>query len=179
MRGQSGALILSAALAGVLAAAGCGGPRGSGADGEGGTGDGRQRAPATATAQQSATGELATVRVGALPPLRVEVARTPQERSQGLSGRDRLPPARGMIFVFDSPTTSGFWMHDVYFPLSLAWVRDGRVIGTVEMTPCTTAPDDCRTYEPPGPFDMAIEAPADTFDDVQPGTKVEVDAPGG
>lgn len=121
---------------------------------------------------------LATVRVGDLPPLRAEVARSAAERSQGLSGRDRLAQGKGMIFVFDSPTTSGFWMHDVHFPLSLAWVRDGRVIGTVEMTPCTTAPDDCRTYEPPGPFDMAIEARAGTFADIDRRTEVRVDFPG-
>lgn len=117
----------------------------------------------------------ATVRVGDLPPLRVEVARTREEHTQGLSGRERLPPGTGMLFVFDEPMTSGFWMYEVNFPLSLAWVRDGHVIGTVEMVPCRSAdPDDCRAYEPPAPYTRVIEAPAGTFAEVERGASVRV-----
>lgn len=168
MKGNGAASVLAAALLGVLTVTGCGGS----AD----TGGGRPQAPATT---EDGAGDLATVRVGSLSPLRVEVARSPDERSRGLSGRERLPQGRGMIFIFESPTTTGFWMHDVHFPLSLAWVRDGRVIGTVEMTPCTSAPEDCRTYEPPGRFDMAIEARGGVFEDVEPGAAVRISSAGG
>lgn len=117
----------------------------------------------------------ATVHVGTLPPLRVEVADTPAERSRGLSGREHLPPRTGMMFRYDAPTDAAYWMWDVGFPLSLAWVRDGRVIGTVEMAPCTaTNAGDCRTYESPGPVDTVIEARANTFAGVAAGTPVRV-----
>lgn len=159
---------LSAVMLAAVVLAGCAGDSG---------GATKRRSPDATTTQTApaAVADVATVRVGELPPLRVEVARTPDERTRGLSGRDHLPPGTGMVFMYDSPTTTGFWMHDVHFPLSLAWVRDGRVIGTVEMTPCTTNdPSECRVYEPPGPFDMVIEAPAGTFADVDPGTPVRV-----
>lgn len=168
MKGNGAASVLAAALLGVLTVTGCGGSVDTGGD----------RAQVQATTEGGA-GDLATVRVGSLPPLRVEVARSAEERSRGLSGRERLPEGKGMIFIFDSPTTTGFWMHDVHFPLSLAWVRDGRVIGTVEMTPCTSAPEDCRTYDPPGRFDMAIEARAGVFEDIEPGASVRVSSAGG
>lgn len=115
-----------------------------------------------------------TVRVGTLPALRVEVADTAAERSEGLSGRGRLPPRTGMLFRFDHEVTVGFWMYDVRLPLSLAWVRDRRVIGTVEMVPCAADRSGCPSYEPPGPYDAAIEAPAGTFAAVEPGTRVRV-----
>lgn len=154
------AALVTAVVAAALALGGCA------------TDSRASRAPASSSAEDRYG---ATVRVGTLPPLRVEVADTSAERTQGLSGRQRLPPGTGMIFLYDSPTTTGFWMYDVHFPLSLAWVRDGRVIGTVEMAPCTaTDPDECRSYQPPGPFDTVIEAPAGTFAGVEPGTPVRV-----
>lgn len=115
-----------------------------------------------------------TVRVGTLAPLRVEVADSPAERSEGLSGRASLPAGTGMLFRFDHEVTVGFWMYDVRVPLSLVWVRDGRVVGAVEMVPCVTERSRCPSYDPPGPYDAAIEAPAGTFADVRPGTPVRV-----
>lgn len=153
---------LVTALLGALVLAGCaGGP-------SGGPGAASPSAAGTATA------ETAMVRVGAQPPLRVEVARTETERERGLSGRAGLAPETGMIFVYDEPTTAEFWMRGVSFPLSLAWVRGGRVIGSVEMTPCPEG-GDCRRYEPPAAFDVAIEARAGTFAGVARGTPVRVD----
>jgi uncharacterized membrane protein (UPF0127 family) len=48
-------------------------------------------------------------------------------------------------------------------PLSIAWVRDGRVVGTTEMTPCPQADSSCPRYSPGVPFDAAVETTGGAF----------------
>jgi len=88
--------------------------------------------------------------------LRVEVADDPTERSRGLMGREGLPENRGMTFLFEAETTSGFWMKDTLIPLSIAfWDRDGRIVQILDMRPC--ASDPCPTYRPGVPYVGAVE----------------------
>jgi uncharacterized membrane protein (UPF0127 family) len=61
----------------------------------------------------------------------VEVARIETEKVRGLSGRDRLAPARGMLFVFEAPARPLIWMQGMRFPLDILWIRDGRVVDFV------------------------------------------------
>jgi uncharacterized membrane protein (UPF0127 family) len=117
----------------------------------------------------------AQVTVGAVT-LTVEVADSPQERRTGLSGREEVPPGTGMAFVFDPPAPASFWMADTLVPLSIMWVRDGRVLDVAEMQPCA-AEAACPIYQPADPdalVDLAVEAPAGTFSDagITPGTPV-------
>lgn len=47
----------------------------------------------------------------------VEIARTPEERAQGLMNREHMEEDAGMLFVFEQPGERYFWMKDT--PLSL------------------------------------------------------------
>src|SRR5918992_1579604 len=49
----------------------------------------------------------------------VELAVTPQERAQGLSGRPGLAPGTGMLFIFGTEDLYSFWMKDMRFPLDM------------------------------------------------------------
>lgn len=51
-----------------------------------------------------------------------ELAVAPEERSQGLAGRESLPPGTGMLFVFESLSASTFWMAGMLFPLDFVWI---------------------------------------------------------
>ena len=51
----------------------------------------------------------------------LEVADTPQARERGLSGRGPLGTNDGMLFVFDQPDRTCFWMKDVTFPIDILW----------------------------------------------------------
>src|SRR3989338_662243 len=61
----------------------------------------------------------------------VELAVTPAQRERGLSGRDRLEPRSGMLFVFEDDGVRGFWMKGMTFPIDIIWIDDERVVGFV------------------------------------------------
>jgi uncharacterized membrane protein (UPF0127 family) len=91
--------------------------------------------------------------------LLVWVADDPGERTQGLRGVEGLPSdVDGMLFVFETPTTPVFVMEDTLVPLDLWFFDDtGALVGTHEMTPCSTEP--CSRYPAPGPVRWALETP--------------------
>ena len=85
-----------------------------------------------------------------------EVADNPLTRSRGLMYRSQPSP---MIFIFSFPTTDGFWMKNVNFPLDIIWIdEDKKIIGTDRMEPCTSEP--CKIYSPPAPIKFALEVEA-------------------
>jgi len=109
--------------------------------------------------------------------LRVEIADTPEERTEGLMHRTSLPEDAGMAFLWDEPVDAGFWMKDTLIPLQIAfWDEDGAIVALFEMTPCETEP--CETYGPEDPYVGAVEANSGWFTDhgVEVGDTVELDA---
>lgn len=75
----------------------------------------------------------------------VEMARTPEERQQGLMFRRELPRDRGMLFV-QSPGPALFWMKNTYIPLDLLYFDAGGTLLQIQADtpPCTTP--NCRIY---------------------------------
>lgn len=108
--------------------------------------------------------------------LLLEVADDPQERAVGLMRRTSVPPGTGMVFRYDEPVQSRFYMYDVLVPLRAVFVRDGRVVLSVLMPPCEQglAPQECPTYGPDEPFDTVVETAPETLPDVQPGDRLEL-----
>jgi uncharacterized membrane protein (UPF0127 family) len=51
--------------------------------------------------------------------LLVELADTPEERTQGLMFRTDLPASSGMLFVYDEPGNPTFWMKSTLIPLDM------------------------------------------------------------
>jgi uncharacterized protein len=107
--------------------------------------------------------------------LRVAVADTPGSRSRGLMGIDDFGGLEGMVFVFDAPTETGFYMKDVPVPLDIAFVgADGSVLAVLTMPLC--AADPCLTYRSPAPFLWAVETPAGRLAGITPGDRFAVRA---
>jgi uncharacterized membrane protein (UPF0127 family) len=103
-----------------------------------------------------------TVTFGQDATLQVDIASDDAARARGLMGVTDLAANRGMAFVWGAPTDGSFWMKDTLIPLSIAFIDEaGRVITIDEMTPCTA--DPCDTYEPSGPYVLAVEANAGWF----------------
>ncbi len=61
--------------------------------------------------------------------LTVELALDDQARSTGLMFRESLDEDRGMLFAYRSPQLQGFWMRNVPFDLSIAFIDDtGKIL---------------------------------------------------
>ena len=61
----------------------------------------------------------------------VGLARTSEEKSRGLSGRESLAEDEGLLFVFDKKDFHSFWMKDMNFPLDIIWIADNKIVGIV------------------------------------------------
>jgi uncharacterized protein len=74
--------------------------------------------------------------------LKVEVARTDEQRQQGLMFRERLGDDEGMLFVFPTERYNSFWMHNTLIPLDMYFIdSEWNVVGVVEQaTPLTDDP---------------------------------------
>ena len=134
MRG-SGALAVCALLA-------CGAPAGRGGGGS----------PSSAVAS---SGPSVLLPSGA--SIRLELARTDEERSQGLMFRAAMPRDAGMVFLFETAEVRPFWMKNCHFPIDIVHVlSDGTVVDVLEGVPPCTA-DPCPSYPPRGRADTIVE----------------------
>lgn len=62
-----------------------------------------------------------------------KIADTESTRAQGLSGVSNMSDDAGMLFVFETTGTHGFWMKDMKFPLDLIWIDDAlKIVGISE-----------------------------------------------
>ena len=83
----------------------------------------------------------------------VEVAKTPEERAQGLMGRKHLNKDEGMVFIFETEDTHGFWMKNTLLPLSIAFIdRSGQIVTITDMKPLTL-----ESHAPSKPILYALE----------------------
>lgn len=84
--------------------------------------------------------ETTVLRVNELE-LRVEVARTDEERARGLMFREEMDPLQGMLFIFDEDQHLSFWMKNTLIPLSIAYISsDGTIREIYPMEPGSLDP---------------------------------------
>jgi len=105
-----------------------------------------------------------------------EVAANPAERRQGLSGRDRLAPDSGMLFVWPGEGRRVFWMKDTTIPLAIAFMdRHGRILNIAAMEPGRRD----RFYPSRGHARFALEVNQGWFraHGVEPGDRVHFRLP--
>jgi len=102
--------------------------------------------------------------------LKVEIARTPEQRRRGLKFRQNVPRDEGMVFVFEKQEQLSFYMRDTRVSLSIAFIRsDGIIESVADMIPL-----DERPVASVGPAKFALEVNRGWFDDngVRPGDMV-------
>jgi uncharacterized membrane protein (UPF0127 family) len=84
--------------------------------------------------------------------IKVELAETPAEHAQGLSGRKYLGGDSGMLFIFDYASQHSFLMSDMHFPIDIIWIdADWRIVditadATSESYPASSTPDTPALY---------------------------------
>jgi uncharacterized membrane protein (UPF0127 family) len=132
-------------------------------------GSGADNAPETSSPTARPTGDatplasnvaIFTNSAGEQIELEVEIADTPDERSQGLMNREALAENSGMLFLYEEDHQGGFWMRNTLIPLSIAFVlEDGTIIDIQDMEPETT-----ELHRPDEKYRNAIEANQGWFD---------------
>jgi hypothetical protein len=112
---------------------------------------------------------------GGVVPVDVEVADDDEERSVGLMNRERLDPDAGMVFLFEEPLQTTFWMKDTLIPLSIAFWNDrDMIVAILDMEPCEAEP--CPSYDPGVEFEGALEVNQGFFEEhgVELGDRIEL-----
>lgn len=85
----------------------------------------------------------------------LQIADTDFLRERGLSYRGSLAPQTGMLFIFDTPRISRFWMKDMNFPLDIIWLdADKKVVHIEHSLSPSTYPD---SFGPDTPTQYVIE----------------------
>jgi uncharacterized membrane protein (UPF0127 family) len=73
--------------------------------------------------------------------MEIEIARTEEERAQGLMYRKSLDDGKGMLFIFERDEILSFWMKNTLIPLSIAFIAsDGRILEIRDMEPESLSP---------------------------------------
>jgi len=85
----------------------------------------------------------------------VWVASTLREQAKGLMFVEHLPKHDGMLFVWNHYVMQPFWMKNTLIPLTILFIKDGRVIKQMDMKPCHTIV--CPLYNPNAEYNMALE----------------------
>lgn len=87
-----------------------------------------------------------------------EIADTDSERVQGLSGRKDISSDYGLLFVFPTSGSYGFWMKDMHVSIDIAWLsEDGTVLKIEENVSPSTFP---AVFYPPRPVRLVLETKA-------------------
>ena len=94
----------------------------------------------------------------------VDLAVLPEERQQGLSGRESMPLDSGMLFVFEEDRVLQFWMKEMHFPLDIIWIDAQcsllEVATNVPTPPPNAGNDDIPREHSPSPARFVLEVNA-------------------
>lgn len=107
--------------------------------------------------------------------IQAELAKTPQERFKGLSGREHLCENCGMLFVFPQRQERSFVMRDMNFPLDVIWIRDQKIVNIDKDAP-PEGSNPKKEYRSQIPVDKVLELNAGFCDahEIKIGDKIEI-----
>ncbi len=98
--------------------------------------------------------------------LRLVVADTSAELTQGLRERENIGPYAGMLFVFNGSVDGAFTMSRTKVDLDGGFYADDGVrIDRIRMTPCIGTDAECPKYRSRAPYRFALETLTGHFPD--------------
>lgn len=116
------------------------------------------------------------VEIGGLK-IEAEIAKTPEQREKGLSGRVALGENRGMLFVFEQPAIYSFVAKGMKFPFDIIWIKDNKIVDVTKKIPVPELGEDLITYEPLFAANYALEMTGGYCDqyDLRIGMEVKIE----
>ncbi len=94
--------------------------------------------------------------------IQAEVARSFEEREQGLMYRESLAKGRGMLFVFPDAQIRSFWMKNTFIPLDIAYLDAKLSIVDIQ----AMEPESLDSHPSASPAMLALEVPLGWFEEV-------------
>lgn len=109
----------------------------------------------------------------------LELAVDQATRRRGLSGRERIGLADGMLFVFPHAGKQSFWMRGCLVPIDLLYLDPGGyIVDLHRMHPEPGVPDDeFKTYPSKWDAQYAIELAGGMIDELELETGQQIDLP--
>lgn len=94
--------------------------------------------------------------------IKVEIARSTEERTKGLSNREKLDPNSGMIFIFSKNSKPVFWMKDTKIALDIIWINDDKIVKIDKNVQPEIGKNDSelKKYSSPSVVDYVLEVNA-------------------
>ncbi len=123
------------------------------------------------------TREGVTIRVGQVD-VRVQVARTHEERRRGLQGVTSLAPDEGMLFLYRRPGTRRIWMKGCKIDLDVAFLDEqGRVVQVTTLRAPASDEEAPQAVSSKRPSALVLETNAGWFERNGLGTGTHVVLP--
>lgn len=93
----------------------------------------------------------------------LEIAADDATRRRGYMFRERVGPAEGMLFIFDTSARHGIWMRNCKVPLDIVWLDESlRVVDIhADFQPCP-AEGECPARQPIGLARYVLEVAGGT-----------------
>lgn len=94
---------------------------------------------------------------------RVEVAKSEDEKHEGLMGRTELADGTGMLFIYGAEVNPTMWMKNMLIPLDMVFIGEDLKINHIEenVNPCNLTDDKgCARYQSPVASSLVLELPA-------------------
>ena len=92
--------------------------------------------------------------------IQVSLAKTPQQKQQGLMNVSNLSQNQGMLFFFDNEDYYNFWMKDTLISLDIIFInKDLRIVDIIQAVPCKK--DPCKVYTPKNKAQYVLEVNKD------------------
>lgn len=88
----------------------------------------------------------------------VTVAKTEQQKEEGLSVKSSLPQDQGMLFPFDTPAFYAFWMRNMKFPIDIIYIANKKIVTIYSNVPAPkNSTETLPIYKPHQPADTVLE----------------------
>ena len=89
--------------------------------------------------------------------IQVEVAKTDEEITNGLSGREKLEENKGMLFVFAKTGKYQFWMKEMRFDLDAIFINGETIVDIVENISAPKNNEQPQVFQAKIDFDKVLE----------------------
>lgn len=86
----------------------------------------------------------------------LNIADTPEKRTNGLMFIDKISENQGMVFLFGKPEYEAFWMKNMKMPIDILFIKKDKISKIYKEVPiCKSEP--CKLYNSNFPVDSVLE----------------------